>query len=55
LDGPHAGIHRKNHREFVFPEADSVPVGEAEKLSAEAIADISNNMSSPVEIAICSR
>jgi hypothetical protein len=37
--------------EFVFPEADSVPAGEAEKLSAEAIADISNNISSPVEIA----
>ena len=41
----------KKSSEFVFPEADSVPVGEAEKLSAEAIADISNNMSSPVEIA----
>jgi len=37
--------------EFVFPEADSVPVGEAEKLSAEAIAEISKNISSPVEIA----
>jgi hypothetical protein len=37
--------------EFLFPEADSIPVGEAEKLSAEAIADISNNISSPVEIA----
>jgi hypothetical protein len=37
--------------EFIFPEADSVPVGEAEKLSAEAIADISKNISSPVEIA----
>lgn len=37
--------------EFVFPEADSVPVGEAEKLSAEAIADISKNITSPVEIA----
>ncbi len=41
----------KKSSEFVFPEADSVPVGEAEKLSAEAIADISNNISSPVEIA----
>jgi len=41
----------KNTPEFVFPEADSVPVGEAEKLSAEAIADISNNITSPVEIA----
>jgi hypothetical protein len=37
--------------EFVFPKADSVPVGEAEKLSAEAIAEISRNISSPVEIA----
>jgi hypothetical protein len=35
----------------VFPEADSVPVGEAELLSAEAIAEISRNISSPVEIA----
>jgi len=41
----------KKSSEFVFPEADSVPVGEAEKLSAEAIADISNNITSPVEIA----
>jgi hypothetical protein len=37
--------------EFVFPEADSVPVSEAEKLSPEAIADISKNIASPVEIA----
>jgi hypothetical protein len=37
--------------EFVFPEADSVPVGEAEKLSAEAIEEISKNITSPVEIA----
>lgn len=37
--------------EFVFPEADSIPVSEAEKLSPEAIADISKNISSPVEIA----
>lgn len=36
---------------FVFPEADSIPVSEAEKLSPEAIADISKNISSPVEIA----
>jgi hypothetical protein len=36
---------------FVFPEADSVPVSEAEKLSPEAIADISRNIASPVEIA----
>jgi len=37
--------------EFVFPKADSVPLSEAEKLSPEAIADISKNISSPVEIA----
>lgn len=37
--------------EFKFPQSDSVPVSEAEKLSPEAIADISKNISSPVEIA----
>jgi hypothetical protein len=37
--------------EFVFPEADSIPVSEAEKLSDEAIDDISRNTSSPLEIA----
>jgi hypothetical protein len=37
--------------EFVFPEADSIPVAEAEKLSDEAIDDISRNISSPVEVA----
>jgi hypothetical protein len=37
--------------EFIFPQSDSVPVSEAEKLSPEAIADISKNISSPVEIA----
>ena len=37
--------------EFVFPEAASVPVAEADKLSAEAIEEISRNISSPVEIA----
>lgn len=36
---------------FVFPEADSVPSGEAEKLSSEAIEEISRNITSPVEIA----
>jgi hypothetical protein len=36
---------------FVFPEADSVPLSEVEKLSPEAIADISRNIGSPVEIA----
>ncbi len=37
--------------EFVFPESDSIPLSEAEKLSDEAIDDISRNISSPVEIA----
>ena len=37
--------------EFIFPEADTIPAGEAEKLSSEAIAEISKNISSPVEIA----
>jgi hypothetical protein len=37
--------------EFVFPNADSISVAEAEKLSDEAIDDISRNISSPVEIA----
>jgi hypothetical protein len=37
--------------EFVFPEADSVPISDAEILSKEAIDDISRNISSPVEIA----
>ena len=37
--------------EFVFPQADSIPVSEAEKLSDEFIEDISRNISSPVEIA----
>jgi hypothetical protein len=41
----------KQNSEFVFPVADSVPAGEAEKLSTEAIAEISKNISSPVEIA----
>lgn len=41
----------KNAGEFVFPEADSIPVSEALKLSPEAIADISRNITSPVEIA----
>jgi hypothetical protein len=39
------------NNEFVFPEADSIPLSEAEKLSPEAIEDISKNISSPVEIA----
>jgi hypothetical protein len=36
---------------FVFSDADSIPLSEAEKLSDEAIDDISRNISSPVEIA----
>ncbi len=40
-----------DNREFVFPEVDSIPLSEAEKLSPEAIADISRNIASPVEIA----
>jgi hypothetical protein len=41
----------KKGGEFVFPEADSIPVSEAEKLSDEFIDDIARNISSPVEIA----
>jgi hypothetical protein len=37
--------------EFTFPDADSIPLSEAEKLSDEALDDISRNISSPVEIA----
>ncbi len=37
--------------QFVFPESDSIPAGEAEKLSTEAIEEISKNITSPVEIA----
>lgn len=37
--------------DFVFPDADSIPLSEAEKLSDEALDDISRNISSPVEIA----
>lgn len=40
-----------SNNEFVFPESDSIPISEAEKLSPEAIADISRNIASPVEIA----
>jgi hypothetical protein len=36
---------------FVFPDADSIPLTEAEKLSDEALDDISRNISSPMEIA----
>lgn len=37
--------------EFTFPESDSVPIKESEKLSHEAIDDIVQNIGSPVEIA----
>jgi hypothetical protein len=36
--------------QFVFPDTDSIPLSEAEKLSDEALDDISRNISSPVEI-----
>jgi hypothetical protein len=39
------------NKEFVFPDADSIPLSEAEKLSDEFLVDISRNISSPVEIA----
>lgn len=41
---------KKNAR-FVFPDEDSIPLSQVEKLSEEAIDDISRNISSPVEIA----
>ncbi len=37
--------------EYVFPESDTLPINEVEKLSAEAIDDIVQNISSPVEVA----
>jgi hypothetical protein len=37
--------------DFVFPEADTIPISEAEKLSTEAIEEIAKNVASPVEIA----
>ena len=37
--------------DFIFPETDFLPIGEEEKLSAEAIDEISKNITSPVEIA----
>ncbi|HPF01713.1 MAG TPA: hypothetical protein PLV06_08500 [Bacteroidales bacterium] len=37
--------------QFVFPEEDTIPLDEAEKLSTEAIEEIAKNISSPVEIA----
>lgn len=40
-----------NKSGFVFPEADTIPISEAEKLSTEAIEEIAKNIASPVEIA----
>jgi len=40
----------KKQGEFVFPDADSIPVSETEKLSPEFLDDITRNISSPVEI-----
>lgn len=45
------GSNSSTNNEFIFPEADSIPLSEAEKLSPEAIEDITRNISSPVEIA----
>jgi len=36
---------------FIFPESDSIPISESEKLSHEAIDDIVQNIGSPVEMA----
>lgn len=44
------GSGNKNNQ-YVFPETDTLPVKEVEKLSAEAIDDIIQNISSPVEVA----
>jgi hypothetical protein len=40
----------KKQGEFVFPDADSIPLSETEKLSPEFLDDITRNISSPVEI-----
>jgi hypothetical protein len=42
---------QKNQAQFLFPDADTFPLAEAEKLSAETLDDIVRNISSPVEIA----
>ena len=42
----------KGNDSFKFPAKDSIPVIESEKLSQEAIEDIVENISSPVEIAM---
>lgn len=45
------GSGSKRGEQYVFPESDSIPVNEAVKLSQEAIEDIVQNISSPVEMA----
>jgi hypothetical protein len=45
------GNSGKKESNYVFPESDSLPVNEVEKLSQEAIDDIVQNISSPVEMA----
>lgn len=45
------GNSGKRNNDYVFPESDSLPVNEVEKLSQEAIEDIVQNISSPVEMA----
>ncbi len=45
------GDSRARQGGLSFPVADSVPAGEAVKLSEEAVADIVQNIASPVEIA----
>ncbi len=45
------GNSGKKENNYVFPESDSLPVNEVEKLSQEAIDDIVQNISSPVEMA----
>jgi len=50
LAGCGSGGNRGNN--YVFPESDSIPVIESEILSKEAIEDIVQNISSPVEMAL---
>jgi hypothetical protein len=45
------GRTTSRNAEFVFPDADSIPISDQEKVSNEAIDDIVRNISSPVEIA----
>lgn len=45
------GNSGNRNADYIFPESDSLPVNEVEKLSQEAIEDIVQNLSSPVEIA----